>query len=300
MLPNFIVIGAARCGTTSLHHYLGQHPDIYMCPVNEPNFFLFEGDTPPSDDPSVRYLRAMGAQWVSNRGAYEDLFAGVQGEKAVGEVSPLYMQTRCAAHSIQRTMPEVRLIAVLRQPVDRAYTQFMGRRREGLERRTDFEAIIREELRHHEEPLIVGKYYLAPSRYYQCLQPYYACFPRERIHVGLFDDFARDPRAFLCEIFRFLGVDPAFTPDTSTRHNPTGVIRNPVLRGIWTRSLGLRIALRPYLPGAIRHAAFPIFARNLVRLPFDPAFRAQLTELFRDEIGRLQDLIGRDLSGWFR
>jgi hypothetical protein len=300
MLPNFIVIGATRCGTTSLHHYLGQHPEIYICPLNEPNFFVFDGEVPLFDDPYLRHLRATGAQWVRDPHAYEELFAGVRGEKAVGEVSPLYMQAPCASRLIRRTLPEVRLIAVLRHPVDRAYAQFMGRRREGLERRTSFEAIIREEQRKHEDPVIKGARYLAPSRYHQCLQPYYDCFPRERIHVGIFDDFGCNPTEFLRDIFRFLGVDPSFTTDTTTRHNPTGVIRNPVLRWIWTRSLRLRIALRPYLPGFIRHAAFPIFASNLVRPPLDPGLRAEFTELFREDIGRLQNLIGHDLRYWLR
>jgi len=298
MLPNFIVIGATRCGTTSLHHYLGQHPDVYMCPVNEPNFFLFEGEIPRSADPYLRHLRATGSQWVRDREAYEALFAGVRDEQAVGEVSPLYMQNLCAASFMQRTVPEARLIAVLRHPVDRAYAQFMGRRRDGLERRTSFEAIIRDELRQTGDPVIAGARYLAPSRYHRCLEPYYHCFPRDRIHVGLFGDFTRGPTDFLRDIFRFLAVDPTFSPDTSIRHNPTGVIRNPVLRWVWTHSLPLRIALRPYLPGLVRHAAFPIFAGDLVRPPLDPELRAELTELFRDEIGSLQDLIGRDLRSW--
>jgi len=300
MYPNFIVIGATRSGTTSLHHYLGQHSEIFMCPVNEPNFFLFEGEIPNQDHPYLDHLRASSTGWVRDPRAYEQLFDGVVAQTAVGEVSPLYMQTCDAPRLIGRKLPEARLIAVLRQPVDRAYAQFMGRRREGMERRTRFEDAIRDEPREHTQPVIAGMHMLTPSRYHRFLRPFFDRLPRDRIWVGLFDDFARDPRDFLHQIFGFLGVDPGFEADTSTRHNATGVIRNPLLRWMWTRSRNLRLMMRPYLPAAIRDLAQPVFMRNLVRPQLNPSLRADLTARFHGEISDLEDLIGRDLGHWRR
>ena len=85
-LPNFIVIGASRSGTTSLHHYLGQHPEIHMSPVKSPNFFV-AGDAQPAWETAV--LRAMARQWITDRDEYEQLFAGASGKHAIGEVSPV-------------------------------------------------------------------------------------------------------------------------------------------------------------------------------------------------------------------
>jgi hypothetical protein len=297
-LPSFLVIGAARSGTTSLHHYLGQHPDIYICPVNETNFFTLDADLPAADDPYLRHMRSIYKWWVRDLAAYEQLFDGVSGEAAVGEVSPLYMQTLSAPRSIRRLLAYPKLIAVLRHPVDRMYAQLMGMRREGDESRTDLRAVVRAELeRGVPEDAAFGSY-IAASRYHHWLRGYFELFSREQIRIWLFDDFRASPATVMAEMFQFLGVDSTFAPDTSKRHNATGIIKGPVRRFIWTRSARLRRTLRPYLPGFIRHAGEPLFAGDLVKPPLDPNLRSELCELFRDEIGRLEDLIGRDLGHW--
>ncbi|HVR29780.1 MAG TPA: hypothetical protein VMS86_09635, partial [Thermoanaerobaculia bacterium] len=108
-----------------------------------------------------------------------------------------------------------------------------------------------------------------------------------------------DPAALVADLYRFLEVDPAFGPDTAARHNASGgLIRNPFTRALWTRSALLRAALRPYLPEPLRHAAFRAVTTDLTAPALDPALRAELSELFRTDTERLQELIGRDLSHW--
>ena len=296
-LPNFLVIGAGRSGTTSLHRYLGQHPEVYLCPEKSPNFFVSHEELPPWEGPD---LRRMARQWISDPRAYEALFDAVKDEKAVGEVSPVYLQARNAPKAIRDMCPEVRIVAILRDPVERAYAHFLGRRRDGLEKRSDFREVAAAELARPLPDDVAFGSYLGCGRYHHFLQGYFELFPRERIRVYLFEDLLRDADALLADLFEFLGVDPAFVVDTGERHGRTGEIENPALRFLWTRSVALRTALRPHLPSAFRDAAFPLFAPRLARPAVDPALRAELVEVFRDDVGRLEALIDRNLSGWLQ
>lgn len=295
-LPNFLVIGAGRAGTTSLHHYLGQHPDVYLPAVKSPGHFVW-CERPAIDDPHVRALVRTYA--VPDARDYEALFDGVRGERAVGEVSPVYLATTRAAPRIASRLPGVRLVAILRHPVDRAYARFVGRLRDGFERRADFAEVVRDERRAPLVRDVAFGTYLASGVCHHVLASYFDRVPRERIRIHLFEDFARDPAAVMADLFRFLDVDPGFVPRTGRRHNASGgVIRNPALRLVWTRSARLRAALRLHLPEAARDAVFRAFTAGLVMPPLDPSLRAELTELFRDDIERLQALLDRDLSHW--
>ncbi len=295
-LPNFLVIGAGRSGTTSLHHYLGQHPDVYLPAVKSPSHFFCHG-RPPSDDPYVE--RVVRNYFVPAPDDYEALFDGVRGETAVGEVSPVYLASMRAARRIGERLPDARLIALLRHPVDRAHARWVARHRDGLERRADFAEVVRDERR---EPLVRDEAfgtYLASGFVSHVLEAYLDRFPRERVRIHLFDDFQRDPAGVVGDLFDFLGVDPDFEPDTGRRHNRSGGrIDSEPLRALWTGTALLRARLRPYLPDALRDRAFSLVARNLSPVPLDPDLRAELTALYAAEIERLQALLGRDLSHW--
>lgn len=294
-LPNFLVIGAGRSGTTSLHRWLGQHPDVFVSGEKSPNFFVSHEPLPPREGPR---LRAMARQWVSDPGEYAALFDGARVEKAVGEVSPVYLQATSAPQRIRAALPDVRLVAILREPVSRAHAHFLGRRRDGLETRADFAAVVREELSGPLPDAVAFGHYLGCGRYHHFLRGYFDHFPRERIRIYLFEDLMADPAALMADLYGFLGVDPGFVPDTGRRHGRTGVVSNPVARAVWTASVGVRTALRPWVPRAIRDLAAPIFLRRLERPPLDPELRERLREVFREDVERLEALIGRDLSRW--
>jgi Sulfotransferase family len=295
-LPNFLVIGAGRSGTTSLHHYLAQHPAVFLPAVKSPSHFFCCDGVRVAD----RFQRAQTRSYfVPDPGDYERLFDGVRGETAVGEVSPVYLASTAAAARIGARLPEARLIAILRDPVERAWVRFVARRRDGLEPRADFAAIVRDETRWPLPRDDAFGTYVASGFCHHFLLPYFECFPRERIRVHLFEDLVRDPGALVADLYAFLGVDPGITPSTGERHNASGgVIRNRWVRLLWTRSALLRAALRPYLPEQLRRAVFRAATRDLVATALDPALSARLRELFRADTERLQELIGRDLSRW--
>lgn len=295
-LPNFLVIGAGRAGTTSLGRYLGQHPDVYIPDVKAPSHFFCQ-DLGRIDDPSLRLVTRN--YFVPDPADYEALFDGVRGETAIGEVSPVYLATVEAAARIASRLPDMKLIAMLRNPVDRVYARFVARRRDGLEKRSEFADLVREE---REQPLIrevAFGTYLAGGFCSHFLRTYFDRFPRERIRIHLFEDFQRDSAAVMADLFDFLEVDASFVVDTSARHNQSGgMIRNRVVRGVWTGSALLRAALRPYVPAAARDAVFSAVTGDLVPVPLDPGLRAELTELYREEIETLEELLDRDLSDW--
>ncbi|MGH9383138.1 MAG: sulfotransferase family protein [Vicinamibacterales bacterium] len=294
-LPNFLVIGAGRSGTTSLHNYLAQHPDVFVCQEKSPNFFVSHEPQPPWEGPT---LQAMARQWVSDAHEYEGLFKDARSCSAIGEVSPVYLQALSAPERIKAMCPEVRLVAILREPVSRAYAHYMGRRRDGLERRADFAEVVREELSRPLPDDVAFGNYLGCSRYHHFLRGYFDRFERERIRVYLFDDLQANPSHLVADLFAFLGVDQTFTPDMTRRFGQTGLPANPVARFLWTHSVKARTTLRPWLPRSIRDSAAPLFISRLSRPALDAGLRKRLSAVFSDEIDRLQQLLRRDLSHW--
>jgi hypothetical protein len=182
---------------------------------------------------------------------YLALFRSVRGS-VPGEVSPVYMQSVFAADRLARFAPEARILAMLRNPVDRAFAHFIGRRRDGLERRSNFAEAIADELAHPTPKDLAFNNYLAIGRYAHYLAPFLAAFPRERIQILFFDDFVRDPVGVLNNVLAFIGVSQVDGQFAVERKNRSGIVRNPLLRGLWTRSVLLRARLRSHLPKGLR------------------------------------------------
>lgn len=285
-LPNFFIIGSPRAGTTSLHRYLGQHPEIFMSPVKEPRFYN-------RDSPAIRQR----AQMISDPAAYEGLFDGVRGETAVGEATPTYLTTRAVPERIRADVPDARFVISLRQPAERAFAAFTGRRREGQETRTCFMDALRDEERRQLDPgepaPILQQGYCGRH-----LQQWLRVFDRDRFRWHLFEDFTSDPKHTVIGIFEFLGVDASFEPDVSVRHNPSAEVPNPLLRVAWTRTLRLRRRVGPLVAQGARDVIFARMMRSAAKPSIPPDIRAELTRRYRDDILLLQDLIDRDLTHW--
>jgi hypothetical protein len=294
-LPNFLVIGAAKSGTTSLHQYLRQHPQIYMSRLKETNFFAFDSDRPDFGGPDGDVFNR---DCVCRMEDYVRLFDGRTDEIAVGESSPRYLGAEGAAGRIKRCIPDARLIAILRHPADRAFSAFAMRQRDGWEPCATLDEAIADEPRRIEERWGSG-IYLRPGFYAKLLQPYFEHFHRDQIRIYLYDEFATAPDALLEDLFGFLGVDRRFRPGTAQKLNASGIIKNPVMRLIWTKTHPLQRTIRPLLPKTAREGVSRFFlGLEKVRLPFPPEQRERLTNFYRDDIRQLEKLIGRDLSIW--
>ena len=288
-MPNFLIIGAMKSGTTALYYYLEQHPEIYMSPVKEPNFFSSQEQENAADA-------------VTNIGTYQHLFRGGSGKKALGEASHSYLYEPRAAAEIKRYVPEAKLIAILRNPIDRAYSHFLHMVRTGMEPLDDFaQALQEEEVRIHKERTFQD--YIGRGLYYQQLKRYFGTFPQEQVRVYLYEDLSGAPISTVQDAFRFLKVDDSFVPDVSLRRNVSGQPKYKTLDGLLRRQSRIKHAAKIYLPARMRWRLSKTFddlkTRNLAEPPpVQSKVRRHLIGVYREDILKVQELIHRDLSGW--
>jgi hypothetical protein len=290
MLPNFIVIGAAKAGTTALYWYLAEHPAVFMSPVKETNFFAYNLDDAGRlvyGDPDVHRFP------VKTLEHYERLFAEAEAVTAIGEASPLYLESPQAAARIRALLPDTRIICSLRHPVDRAYSDYLmylrrrGRRFDPDRELTPSAVWARPDSR-----------WMQVSRYHGQLVRYFEAFPRDRLHVLLFDDIRQSALDATQTVYRFLGIDPTFVPDLGTPHAAGGVPASRLLEGFLAKS-ALIPALRPWVPAGAANWVRRLRARSLRKAPaLPPMLRTELTGHFRDDIGKTSELIGRSLEHW--
>jgi hypothetical protein len=241
----------------------------------------------------------MANQWISTREDYQAQFRGVTHERAVGDISPVYLQSIHSANRIVATLgPATKILAILRNPADRAYAHYLGRCRDGLEIVDNFSVIVDRELAGSFKADIAFGSYTGCGRYHHFLKPYYEHFSADKIRIYLFEQLQNDPPGLLRDMFHFLDVDPDHAVDTTFSHNLTGIIGNPVLRSLWTRSVGLRTRARPYLPAFIRHASRSMLAQQVSKPILDTDTRRKISAALREDTLALQQLIDRDLSHW--
>jgi Sulfotransferase family len=290
VLPNFIVIGAAKAGTTALYWYLEEHPEVFMSPVKETNYFAYGLDENGSllyGDPDVHRFP------IKTRQEYEDLFRGAGGARAIGEASPIYLECPQAAGRIRDLLPGVQLICSIRHPVDRAYSDYlMYLRRRG--RRFDPDR----QLTASSEWARPDSRWMQVSRYHQQLSRYFAAFPRDQIHVIVFDDLKTNPAGVVQDVYRAVGVDPGFTPDLDTPHAAGGMPASRLLEGFFTAS-AISKAVRPWVPKQATNWVKRLRSRNLRQAPPLPKdLKRELTRPFHEDIRKTSELIGRDLQHW--
>jgi hypothetical protein len=291
-LPNFIVVGAAKAGTTALYHYLAEHPQVFMSAVKETNFFAYGLDSagrPICGGPDTTRFG------VRSLGEYERLFADAGDAIAVGEASPIYLECPPAAARIRDLLPAARIICSIRHPVDRAYSDYqMYLRHEG--RRFD----PARDLDPAADWARPDSHWMLIGHYHEQLARYFDLFPREQILVCLFDDLKRSPRMVLEEVYRFLGVDPTFVPDFGTPHAPGGLPVSRVMESFFT-SKAIQSAVKPWIPTGAANWIKRIRRRNLQPAPRLPAkLKNELTGQFRDDIRKTSALIGRNLDHWLQ
>lgn len=296
-LPNFLIIGAPKAGTTALYHYLKEHPQIYMSPVKEPKFFALEGKQIDFRGPGD-----LKKDYVTDIEAYSALFNNVSQEVAIGEASPGYLHSTEAPERIRHYIPDAKLIVIIRDPVERAYSHFLSLVRQDLEPLTDFMQAMEAE-----EERILNKWsprwlYKQRGFYYDQLKRYFDLFDRNQIRVYIHKDFKNNSVGVLQDIFQFLDVDDTFVPDTSQKHNATYTHKNKALHKLLKEQNLIKSILKPILSSTLSQS-LKTNIRNLntgKRPQLQAKIRKQFIEEYREDILKLQELIQRDLSGWLK
>ena len=292
-MPNFFVPGAAKSGTFSLYFYLKQHPEVCI-PRKEMGFFaneMFEQQVPrPKGILIEQEYRRMYRRGTTAR------------TRARGDLTPDYLyHHRNVIPKILSYVGDARIIILLRDPVDRAYsgyTHFLVRGIETL----SFEEAIRAEgtrMRNQDRSLI---YYVDMGFYYGQVKAYLDSFSAVRVY--LLEDLKRDAKGMMREIYEFLEVDVSFVPDTTRIFNTSGIPKNTLIYKMFFKETPFRIAVKEFLvksfvPERTMQYLIDKFRRpHLHSTPIKPDTRAKLKQLYREDILRLQDLIARDLSSW--
>ena len=296
-MPNFFVVGAAKSGTTSLYQYLSQHPEVYMSPVKEPHFFAFGGERLRFPSPGSE--KGINLKSVTDESKYRALFKGVSGESAVGEASTSYLYYPGTAERIKHRVPDAKLVAVLRDPAERAYSTFLALTLIGREPFRNFSRALEAE----EERIEAGWehiwHYKNVGFYHAQVSRFFELFGRDRVQVHLYEDLNADPSGVMRDIFGFLGVDEGFVPDTAFKHNVSGVSKNRALSRLLRQRHPVKDALKPFFPKAFRQRLVSgLQKRVIVRPPFPRQERSRLVEGYTGDVRKLEALIGRDLSGW--
>ena len=200
--PNFFLLGAGRCGTTTLHDMLLQHPQIHMSYVKEPSFFC-------------SYF-----QVVKNPVKYFRLFVPLHGETAIGEASHLYLSNPESPPLIHQLFPEARFVLIFRNPSERAHSLYQWSRQGKFERLPTFEEALAAESERFADPEFFRNcpqyfwnfMYLRSSHYPEQWRRYLDLYPRERFFALSLQELRSEPTQWLQQIYRFLGVDDGFVP----------------------------------------------------------------------------------------
>jgi len=303
-LPNFLIIGAPKCGTTSLYAYLQQHPQVFMSFPKEPTFFGNEGTDGLFNGPHDED-RAYHSRVITNFADYAALFDPVTNEKAVGEASIYSLYLPKAPEQIKKYVPKATMFAVLRNPADRAYSAYLHVVRQARERRSFADSLRQEpeRIRQKWNPLW---HFKAMGFYYEQVKRYFDMFGRDQVHVYLYEDLQKQQLPLIKNVLELIGVDSSFVPDTSRRYKRSYVPKNAIMEMVLHKTQVAIDFNKKYLPRRLRWRTQKV--KDLIDRvassnrtsppPMPQNVRASLLEEYRDDILRLEDLLQRDLSHW--
>ena len=292
--PNLFIVGAPKCGTTALYSYLVSHPEIFMSPLKEPEFFASDIF---AHQRSVTTLRE-----------YLNCFSGANGQKKIGEASANYLGSRTAAQEIKAFNPSAQIIIMLRNPVDVMYALHSQRVYEDMDHIHDFEAAVESnEERRWGEGRYKGEKVIRPGyrevcRFAEPVRRYFDVFGRENVKVVIYDDFRSDTAATYGEVLRFLQV------------SQFPMMKYPIVNANHRfRNTAIQEFVR-HPPKLLRHLAHGLFSQNVrsgvgkfllkvntvnkPRPPISEQLRRRLESECKSDIEELSRMLGRDLSRW--
>jgi Sulfotransferase family len=298
-LPDFFVIGAPKAGTTALHVALAQHPSLFMSRVKEPKFFLTDGPPPGGRGPGDA---ATYRKYVWRRADYEALFDAAPQGSLRGESTTLYLRNAEACRRIREMVPDARLIAVLRDPVDRAHSNWTHLHSAGLEPEADFRRACAQEERRMAAGWAQFWRYIGQGKYGEQLSDLYSLFPREQVLLLMYRDLRERPIEALDQVCDFLGVATGAVtelPAENVTAQASHSLINRVLRTV-VRHGG---TVDDRLPGPMRRAVSGRAERLLqreqgLRKPLTTAERAELIPHFEADIELLESITGRSFDHW--
>jgi len=277
--PNFFIVGAPKCGTTSLYEYLKQTPGIYMSPVKEPKFFS-------SVDPVY-----LNPPVIRDKKKYLALFKKVKGEKVVGEASPLYLRDPQSPKLIHDTVPKARIIVMLRDPVERSFSSYLVRKGLGRETLPFIDAVKKalNSQNYDSRPIVDASFYS------QQVKRYLDTFGKNLVKIIIFEEFVKDTRRVVKDVLEFLEVNAEPPESIGEIHNPFAVPRGPFATFVLRSRFMLKIR-----ENLVPHAMGSFVIRNVLQKKetkpeLSQEDRIFLEEIYRNDVKKLREILGRPI-----
>jgi hypothetical protein len=299
--PDFFLVGAPKAGTSALHAALAQHPHLFLSPVKEPKYYMC-GDSPPPAYKGPGDAHS-NQEWIWQRERYLDLFADAPDDALTGESTPFYLYHRDARRRIAVDRPDAKLIAVLRDPVDRAYSNWMHLWMDGLEPRADIVEAVAKEQQRIDNGWAPFWHYSSLGMYGRQVKDLFDHFPREQVLLLRYKQLVDTPDEALSRVFDFLGVE-----GKQVDQIPSDNSRPFVKDGVRARTMGPVIragaSVGQFLPPQVwRAVSKPLISQlhrggDAARPKLTPEQRTTLLEPHLDDIALLEEVTGESFEQW--
>ena len=270
--PNFYCVGAPKAGTTSLYYHLKEHPQIFLPKIKEPDYFRMERTTSISLE------------------KYKSLYQEASGYPAVGDMTTIYLMDEEVPARIREVSPGAKIIVMLRDPVERAFSDYTYHRQAGHEHLESFREALRRYEDRQSKDWWLSEHYVKGGMYYGQVRRYLETFGNDQVLVLLFDDLVRSPNELLSRIARHIGVDPDFFTglDCSEVHNQYRMPKIGAIR--WLKQLGAP----KLLPHSIKLRLRLLFF-DFTKPSLEDDLRRLLQEIHDPDVTRLEELLGRKI-----
>lgn len=299
VLPNLLIVGSAKCGTSSLHNYLAQHPEIFMSAKKEPRFLSSQGMEFPLGGPKDHRVE----KWiVKEYNDYLELFQGKSNFNIIGESSAdtLYFYKHTIT-SIKKYIGNPKILIVLRNPVKRSFSAYQHLVRDDRESLSFEEALQLEDDRIQKNYELIY-HYRSVSRYYEPVEAFLKNF--DHVKIILTEHLNKKPEQTLKSVFEFLGVDPSYKiQDFETKFNMSGKPKSRWLHEFLFEGHPIRNFIRPFVRTIVpkekrEYMSLKIQQMNLTQMKINPDTEKMLKTEFKDEIEKLERLLNISLDLW--
>jgi hypothetical protein len=286
--PNFFIVGAQKAATTSLYFYLKEIPGVYMSPVKEPLYF------------AAHAIQNSAFDVIRDKKEYLRLFEKARGYIAVGEASTGYLWDPDAPKLIHQAVPHARIIMILRDPIERAYSNYLMYKKYGRIKSSFYDELMRD-YKSQEKLYGRSQLYVEMGMYYEQVKRYFDIFGREQVKVIIFEEFVQHSEQSINEVLAFLGVNYKLTA-IREQFNPYSVPRSPLSRSVfaffrWLRARNIKFyKILILLPDSIVESLpEKILFKRIQKPKIEPEAFKFLQEIFHDDVLKLESLLGRSL-----
>lgn len=282
--PNFFIVGASKAGTTSLYEYLKKIPEIYMSTVKEPSYFC-----------TTSYPENLFLEVIRDKKKYLNLFSKVKDEMGIGEASALYLIDPQAPELIYKKLPHARIIIILRDPIERAYSHYLHAIRVGSEKLPFSDAIKNaydEKIKGVESTkglLLEIGYYSKP------VKKYLDIFGKNQVKIIIFEEFIQNSDKIIKEILNFLGIEYSSPIITTKVYNPYGAPKNKFSQKLLASNIIKKIATKLFSHDFVKSTAEQFLIKNIPKPRMLEKDRLFLKELYKNDVKKLEKILNRSL-----